>query len=82
MSGINVYLQLQGCKDVIAEPFVLGRSMRADRERRQALMQRRNYLMQLGLDQVGSQGAMSATHALPADLSLFLSELSMMPVFV
>lgn len=54
MSGINVWLQLQGCHDVVAEPFVLAPpgGMKQERKHRRKLLERRGYLLNLGLDEV------------------------------
>jgi len=53
MSGINVWLTLQGCPDVIAEPFVItpNMGMEDERKRRNAIRERLLYYEQLGLDE-------------------------------
>jgi hypothetical protein len=54
MSGINVWLQLKGCPDVIAEPFVLSPpgGNKGAQERRKRLLERRSTLLQMGLSEV------------------------------
>jgi hypothetical protein len=54
MSGLNVLLTLQGCSDVLAEPFVLTpeMGMEDERKRRKAVRQRLLYYEQLGIDEV------------------------------
>uniref|UniRef100_A0A061RME5 D-alanine--d-alanine ligase family protein isoform 1 n=2 Tax=Tetraselmis sp. GSL018 TaxID=582737 RepID=A0A061RME5_9CHLO len=53
MSGINVWLHLNRCHDVIAEPFVLTPSsgMTSERSRRKKMLERHSYLRQLGFDE-------------------------------
>eukprot|EP00192_Tetraselmis_astigmatica_P001783 CAMPEP_0117671742 /NCGR_PEP_ID=MMETSP0804-20121206/13512_1 /TAXON_ID=1074897 /ORGANISM="Tetraselmis astigmatica, Strain CCMP880" /LENGTH=1580 /DNA_ID=CAMNT_0005480255 /DNA_START=223 /DNA_END=4965 /DNA_ORIENTATION=+ len=51
MSGINIWLQLRGCKDVIVEPFLLAPAfgMEEQLEGRHGRLQRKNYLLKLGV---------------------------------
>ena len=64
MSGINVWLQLRGCHDVIAEPFVLSPpgGNKVAKERRQRLLKRRNYFLQMGLSEVRTGGHSVSPH--------------------